>query len=93
MSSTIDLIKHTEMNAYILYNILVFFSPKDFYIIKVSNLLTLSVPDGCYSRNVPDGCYSRNVPDGCYSRGVPDGCYSRNVPDGCYSRNVSCAVN
>jgi hypothetical protein len=67
----------------------------------LSNLLTLRVPDECYSNllilRVPDECYSNlltlRVPDECYSNlltlRVPDECYSNllilRVPNECYS--------
>jgi hypothetical protein len=79
------------------------------WIIWLSNLLTLSVPDEGYSNlltlSVPDEGYSNlltlSVPDEGYSNlltlSVPDEGYSRNmlcaVPDEGYSRNVSCTLN
>jgi hypothetical protein len=65
------------------------------WIIWLSKISIVSVPDECYSRNasivsVPDECYSKNAS----IVSVPDECYSRNasivsVPDDCYSRNAS----
>ena len=54
------------------------------YVIWLSNILALNVPEEGYSRDVPEEGYSRDVPEEGYSRDLPE--------DG-YSRNALCALN
>jgi hypothetical protein len=59
----------------ILFSLFSLFAPKDFWIVWLTNLLIMSIPDECYSNllimSIPDECYSNllimSVPDECYS--------------------------
>jgi hypothetical protein len=54
------------------------FTPNDFYIIWLSILLIISIPDDGYYRNIPDDGYYRNIPDDGYYRNIPDDGYFDN---------------
>ena len=84
-----------------------FLSPKDFSIIWLPNLLTLSIPDEWYSErtwwwlfwtylmmvilSVHDECYSERIWWWLFWAYLMNVILS--VPDECYSRNASCALN